>query len=332
MRVLILYSAPGDQAAEADVLAQVAWARETLQALGCHSDDLALANDLSSLERQLATNRPDVVLYLVESFVGTDALLYFPAEFLQAQEVPFTGSPSTVLHALVSKSAVKKQLTVAGLPTPVWMSPDGQLHGDKQFDVGQYILKPDLEHASLGLDQSSVVVATSRQQLRIQCSARSRLLQLPCLAERFVLGREFNVSLLDRGDGTPEVLPLAEIDFSALPREHLPIVDWNAKWVVDSLEYLGTPRTFPDLSTEPELAQRLTELAVRCWNLCGLRGYARIDFRVDDQQQPWILEINANPCLSPDAGFQAACQARGLSSAQIMQRILAAADSSLRLV
>ena len=68
----------------------------------------------------------------------------------------------------------------------------------------------------------------------------------------------------------------------------------------------------------------LKELALRCWKLFGLRGYARIDFRVDREGKPWILEVNANPCLSPDAGFSAATLRAGLTFPDVLRRILGA--------
>jgi D-alanine-D-alanine ligase len=61
------------------------------------------------------------------------------------------------------------------------------------------------------------------------------------------------------------------------------------------------------------LISELKRLAIECWKVFGLRGYARVDFRVDTQGRPWILEINANPCLSPDAGFAAAAAYAGIS-------------------
>ena len=84
--------------------------------------------------------------------------------------------------------------------------------------------------------------------------------------------------------------------------------------------YAAAFSIFPPATSE--LLARLQHLAGACWRLFGLRGYARVDFRVDRQGQPWILEINANPCLSPDAGFVAAAGRAGLSYEAMLQRIL----------
>lgn len=340
MQALIVFNEPTGNQADADVLAQVAWVRETLEELGWRTSEMALTLDLREFEAQLRRRPPDAVIYLVESLAGTDRLLHLPAELLSAYGVAYTGSPAHVLKSLVSKSDVKRRLLAAEMPTPAWLAPEGTLHGEGtvydggvllgEFVPGEYIIKADREHASRGLDQDSVQTAETIEQLQQLCQARSEQLDLPCLAERFISGREFNVSLLDRGDGTPEVLPLAEIDFSALPTGRVRIVDWQAKWDTESVAYRATPRAFPGLEEQRDLAGELRRLATACWNEFGLRGYARVDFRIDDEDQPWILEINANPCLSPDAGFYAACSQHGLSASQVITRLLKAALSASR--
>ena len=53
-----------------------------------------------------------------------------------------------------------------------------------------------------------------------------------------------------------------------------------------------------------------------------LRGYARVDLRVDESGKPWVLEINANPCISPDSGFMAAATQAGMTYNDVIERIL----------
>jgi D-alanine-D-alanine ligase len=140
-------------------------------------------------------------------------------------------------------------------------------------------------------------------------------------AEVYIEGREFNLSLL-AGPRGPEILPPAEVCFDTYPQEKLRIVDYRAKWEEGSFEYQHTPRRFDFPRTDDVLLQRLKTLAKACWKLFGLRGYARVDFRVGRAQTPWILEVNANPCLSPDAGFIAAATQAGLTLHQVIERIM----------
>ncbi len=142
-----------------------------------------------------------------------------------------------------------------------------------------------------------------------------------CFAEQFIEGREFNISVL-AGPHGPEVLCPAEIDFSAFPAGKPRIVGHRAKWQADSFEYHHTPRSFGFPPSDRPLLDRLRRLAEDCWTLFELRGWARVDFRVDGAGQPWILEINANPCLSPDAGFAAALQEAAIPFEDAVRRIL----------
>jgi len=147
-------------------------------------------------------------------------------------------------------------------------------------------------------------------------------------AESFIEGREFNLSLLE-GRGRASVLPIAEILFEDWREGSPRIVGYDAKWTSDSDAYTGTPRRFGLEKTEPALAAELERLAKSCWDLFGLAGYARVDFRVDGEGKPWILEVNVNPCLNPDAGFAAAAATAGLSYRDLIGCIIDAAPRAL---
>jgi D-alanine-D-alanine ligase len=149
-----------------------------------------------------------------------------------------------------------------------------------------------------------------------------------CFAEQFIDGREFNLSVL-ACQGGAEVLPPAEMRFIDYPAGKWKVVGYRAKWDEASFESLHTQRSFEFAKSERPLLQNLIDMAKRCWHLFGLRGYARVDFRVDERNQPWVLEINANPCLSPDAGFVAAASQAGLSYRQVVERILQDAGVSV---
>jgi D-alanine-D-alanine ligase len=124
------------------------------------------------------------------------------------------------------------------------------------------------------------------------------------------------------GPQGPQVLPPAEIIFEGYDADQPRIVGYRAKWDVDSEEFRQTPRSFDFGPDDRPLLAELQALALQCWQLFGLRGYARVDFRVDDHGRPWILEINANPCLSPDAGFAAALARAGIVFSRAVKWII----------
>jgi D-alanine-D-alanine ligase len=156
------------------------------------------------------------------------------------------------------------------------------------------ICKPAAEDASLGVEQRSVVRTTRALTARV-----SAMLERwdEVLVQRYIDGREINVGIL--GD---TVLPIAEIDFGAMPRGKWRIVTYQSKWAVGSEEDVGTaPRCPADLP--PKLAAEVRRVALAAWKLVGGEGYGRVDMRIDAAGQPWILEVNANPDIAPDAGF-----------------------------
>jgi len=187
-----------------------------------------------------------------------------------------------------------------------------------------FLQKSAWSHASAGLVEELWQITTPDDQARLchLLSQRSWQSQEPWFAERYIDGREFNLSLI-AGETGPIVFPPAEIDFSAFPPEKLRIVGYNAKWQADSFEYSATPRRFAFPEEDQPLLRQLEAVARECWRVFGLRGYVRVDFRVDSGGQPWILEINTNPCLSPDAGFAAAGAQAGWSFDRIVEAILA---------
>ena len=160
--------------------------------------------------------------------------------------------------------------------------------------------------ASLGIDDRSIVAdAASVPEL---LESRRTEYGGEWFAERFVAGRELNVALLATADG-PRALPIAEMLFKDFPPGKPRIVGYAAKWDAASFEYRNTVRSF---AVEPALVERAQRIALDCWDLFALDGYARVDLRVDESGVPWVLEINANPCLAPDAGFAVAAAETGI--------------------
>ena len=118
------------------------------------------------------------------------------------------------------------------------------------------------------------------------------------------------------------MLPVAEIVFDDFPEGMSRVVGYEAKWQEDSFAYIHTVRRFPEDPADAVLLDRVREIARAAWRICGLRGYARVDLRLDEDGEPCILEVNANPCLAADAGFMAAAAKAGLAPRDVVGRIL----------
>jgi D-alanine-D-alanine ligase len=333
MNVLILHNSPADDALadEQDVLDQVAAVRAALEGLGHRAAALPCTLDLGAATDAIRAARSDVVFNLVESLGRTDRLAPLATLLLDAMGVPYTGSRTQALLTANSKLATKQRLAQRGLPSAEWTvtSASGETRWLKIGNM-PVILKPVWEHASFGMDDRSVLVPDSPEELREALRRREQHTQRPWFAERFIDGREFNLSLVAGGGGEVAVLPPAEIEFVDFPDERPRIVGSAAKWDPQASEYHTTPRRFVFPPSDRSLLDELKRLARECWTWFDLRGYARVDFRVDSTGRPWILEVNANPCLTPDAGLAAAAAEGGMDYWTLIGRILESAVDGSR--
>ncbi len=288
---------PPDQS---DTLIEARAIGAVLGEIGFVTSTVPVGLDLAALARTLTDLAPRVVVNLVESLEGRGRLIHVVPALLESLELPFTGCSASALGITSHKVLAKRQLRAAGIQTPATFEETAGAAA-----AADWIVKSLWEHASLGIDDASIVSAAA---VADTIAARRAEFGGEWFAEEFVPGRELNVSLIATADG-PRVLPVAEIRFDEFPADKPRIVGYAAKWDMASFEYRSTPRAF---DIEPALAHRVGEIALLCWRLFSLSGYARVDFRVDEQGEPWVLEVNANPCLSPDAGFAAALAEAGV--------------------
>ncbi|MEZ6017579.1 MAG: D-alanine--D-alanine ligase [Planctomycetota bacterium] len=332
MHVLILFDAPGP-GARADELDGVVQAHAVADALAQLGHDATLRGvglDLASLCRALESDQPDLVFNLVESLGGHGRLIHVVPALLEALRVPFTGADGRAMALSSDKRAAKAVLRAAGLPTPDERSL-AELRAATTPLPGRWILKSVHEHASIGLDEDSVLPGDDVARLAHELERRQPTLGGEGFAERFIDGREFNLALLDTGarGAAPSALPPAEILFEGYDAAKPKVVGWRAKWDESSYEYHHTPRRFDFPPADAALLSELSALARAAWAAFDLSGWARVDFRVDDVTgRPTILEVNANPCLAPDAGFAAALARGGLDLPRALERILAVAGQS----
>lgn len=298
--ILLLHDAYASQGRVdvSDVLVEAAAIGSALQALGFATATVPVGLDLAALERALAAHAPRAVFNLVESIEGRGRLIGVVPALLESLGVPFTGCSATAQTIASNKVAAKRLLSGAGIAVPA------------PFDAraaGPWIVKSVWEHASLAIDDAAVLADPAAVERLI--AARAAAYGGDWFAEAYVPGRELNVAVIAAPEG-PRVLPVAEIVFDNFPAQKPRIVGYAAKWHADSFEYRNTVRAFVD---DGALAARAAALALECWKLFALDGYARVDLRAADDGTLYVLEVNPNPCLSPDAGFAAALAESGIA-------------------
>lgn len=326
MKITIVYADISAEAGkdEQDVLIQAEAVRKSLEALEHEVSVLPVTLDVMKTKEALACLKPDYVFNLVESLDGTGRFIHFVPALLEHMAIPFTGCGSESLYTTTNKIRTKEQLRYAGIDTPDWTA-GGSEDGWMMDSDPPYIVKPAWEDASVGLDDASIVYTREdlAQVFREKVERYGH-----CLVESYVEGREFNVSLLAAKETGVQVLPVAEILFAAYPAGKPRIVGYDAKWEPSSFEYSNTPRSFDFPANQNALIEHIEHIARRCWDIFGLRGYARVDFRVGQDSRPWVIEINANPCISPGAGFEAAADRAGIQYNRMIERILEGASVS----
>lgn len=308
-----------DDPSTRDVLAQVNLVVKALAELGVGHTVVAIGPEGVA---PIAFDDVSVVFNLVESPPGRPHFQVEVASELERLGLELTGSSAAVIALTTDKAASRRRLEQAG----VAVAPGGVLDPSRPELLDRipppWILKPALEDASLGLDDNAVTADPNVALARAGDLSRIFPHQ-PLLLEHLLPGREFNLSVLAGPDG-PQLLPPAEMTFVDFPPDRPRIVGWEAKWDESSFAYRHTVRRFLDPGEE-ELTCRLGQVAAAAWAASGVAGYARIDVRNDENGTLCVLEVNANPCLSPDAGFMAAAHRADLEARDVVQRILATA-------
>jgi D-alanine-D-alanine ligase len=315
-RVVFLYEklSENPKEDELDVIRQMKHIRKALTTLGYSTGEIPFSIDLDWVIKELKRQKPWVVFNLVETTLGTGQLLHIAPSILNYLKIPFTGAPLDALFITTNKVLSKKQLRVLGIPTSDWFMLNEM---DKLNPKLKYIVKPICEDGSLGLDENCVFNGNDKRfRKKIE-----KLNKKEYFIEEFIDGREFNLSVLG-GKSGPQVMPPAEIIFQDYPDDKPRVVGYNAKWTEDSFEYTHTPRTFRFKKKDESLVKEIQSIALKCWNDFDLKGYVRVDFRVDHNSRPYVLEINGNPCIAPESGYVAATKRAGLTFPEVVKRIL----------
>ena len=314
-RCCIIYNEPreGALADELDVLDQVAHIEKHLVDIGISVYRKGITEMFMSEIAELAKEKPDFVFNLVESINNKGELIYFVPALLNLYSIPYSGNSLESIFLTTNKTICSNSMKNAGINNPGSYLPSKP----KLLKPGRkYIIKPIWEDGSLGITSDSVFECKPGFEAKLK-----GLDDAHWFIEDFIDGREFNISLLAGKDG-PEVLPPAEIVFVNYDESRPRIIDFKAKWEIDSFEYINTVREFPGNKINNHLATNLKEAALACWHLFSLKGYARVDLRTDNNDNVFVIEINGNPCISPDGGFVAATKEAGYPFTDVLQRII----------
>ncbi len=330
MKVLVVFNVVDqvERGAAEDIFAEqeiVMVERFIEKALQEHGHTTAAAPIRDDLWGPLAKYDPNewLIFNLCESIRNKTYLEPYIISVFEHLGFRYTGSNRRTLSTCLNKARAKEILQAHGIPTAGFqVFTPYKIERRLAFPL---FVKPVSEDASIGITQSSVVL--DDRALRRQVRYIWELYHEPALVEEFVDGREFNVTIL--GNESPRVMPLSEINFSHIANPLARIVSFRAKWVPASEEYIKTPPTCPARVSE-SLKARIEDVARRAYQAMGLRDYGRVDIRVRNNQ-PYVLEVNPNADLSPDAGIARAAGVAGMSYANLADEIVRLAARRYRL-
>ena len=323
LKVAIIYNDPftethtgsGEEDAIVGVLEEVVAVKKALLDLGHGVEKVPLRPPLESVPGAMRNIQADVIFNLFEGFEDLPHSEPVVARMLEELGMRFTGNSSRTLALTLDKAGFKDVLNKAGVSTPAFqvMTPATVKSFSLNFPC---IVKPKDEDASHGLSPENVV--WGMEQLAAQVGLISGRFRGYALVEEFLDGREFNSSIL--GNNQPEMVEISEITYTlppGLPR----ILTFESKWFEDTEYYKGTGVCCP-AEIGSELRDTISSIVLSSCKAAGCRGYARVDMRQAADGSINVLEVNANPDITPELGIARQAAARGMAYTELIQKIV----------
>lgn len=302
---------------------------DALTKLGYDVKKISVGQNINEVLSDLKKASPMCIFNLCEGFNGNSWGEVYIAGLLELLGMPYTGSGPFGLALALNKAKTKDVLRSNGIKVPLYQvfNRVGSLREFFSNGVNiplsemlkfPLIVKPLHEDGSYGIDCDSVVYDERGLYNRINIVYEK--FKEPAIVEKYIDGREINVSILGNNKNS-KILPISEIDYSNMPLRLPRVCSYRAKWESKSKEYKNTVPICPaDLSIN--LKKKLEKIAIKVFNTMECRDYARVDIRLDKFENPYIIDVNPNPCLNPDSGFVCSAKMFGLDYKELIGEIL----------
>jgi D-alanine-D-alanine ligase len=289
----------------------------TLKSMGHEVLPVGLRSDLSVVGKAIEENKPQIAFNLLEEFDGRSLFDQHVVSYLELVRQPYTGCNPRGLTLSHDKALTKKILSYHRIAVP----------GFAVFPQGQRVVRPRklkfplfvksvVEEGSVGISQASVV--NDEEKLKERVEFIHRQTQSHAIAEEFIEGREIYVSLI--GNRNLQTYTPWELVIQNLPEGSLNIATGRLKWNSAYQKKVGLVTRAADLS--PELRRKLERLSKRIYRLLSLSGYARLDYRMTNDGEFYLLEANPNPQIALGEDFADSAKHCGLCYGKLLQKIL----------
>lgn len=289
----------------------------TLREMGHEIRIVGVKDDLTVIRRAVEEWKPHIAFNMMEHFHELGAFDHNVVSYLELLRVPYTGCNPRGLMLARDKALSKTLLSYHRIPVPDFavMRVGRKVRRPKRMNF-PLIVKSLTQEASIGISQASVVHDDKELAERVRFVHTS--IGTDAIVERYIEGRELYVGII--GNQRLLVLPVWELRFAKMPEDAYHIATERVKWSYKYQQKYGIKQgqaRLPD-----EVAARAQHLARRVYRTLDLSGYARIDFRMDEQQKLYVLEANPNPQLSYGEEFAESAEKAGLSYEMVLQRII----------
>jgi D-alanine-D-alanine ligase len=317
MKITVLTYLDSKNENSKDYEAVVPQVAKALRSLGHRVSILGSHGNVKRLTAGLSRRKPDLVFNLMEMF-GENIFGDIPvAGLLDLCGLKYTGSGPGELYLSQDKGLTKKLLAFEDILYPRFLV----FSRGEAFETGGNLrmplfVKPLRSDSSLGIGGKSLVHDAVALMERVAYIRKE--LNDSALAEEYIEGREFFVGVL--GNAQAKALPPVEVDFTGFPEGVPKVLDSKAKWDVRSKEYKGTKSVLANLPDE--LRARLQKVAVDAYRALRVRDYGRVDIRLTETGEIYVLEVNASCYLERSSEFAMAAAAAGMDYPQLIERIV----------
>ncbi len=290
----------------------------TLREIGHDVHVLGVQWELRPIREAVDQIRPDIVFNLLEEFHGETMYDHNVVSYLELMKVQYTGCNPRGLMLSRGKALSKKLLAYHRIRVPDFaVFPMGRKVKRPRHLAFPLIVKSLIEHSSLGISQASVVDSDEKLAERVRFIHER--IGTDAIAEQFISGREIYVSVLgnDRlAAFTPWELVVEKQDPDAplvatARMKHDPGYQAKKGITIQAAQEI-----------HPDAEARLLHDSKRIYRILELSGYARIDFRLDDEGRTWFLEANPNPDIAREEEFAQAAAFDGIPYPRLLERIV----------
>lgn len=290
---------------------------KALKNLGYLNIDRFPVQSLSEIKKILAEKEYHLIFNLCETLNGDSRMEIEVVKLLEKYNIPFTGNSSITLEASLGKFQSTALLKKSNINVPESYLLKSLKDIDQiNFDKFNFILKPNEQDGSTGIEFCSVV--KNKTELLAQAKYLFDNNQGPIIVQQYIEGREINLAIMGKFEN--EFWNCSEIDFSQLPDNVPKILNYSSKWIEDSFEYKKTFGVQPILTAS--LKKKIFEIGNRTAQALGIISYARLDLRLDKNENPFVIDVNPNCDLDPIAGLTRSASYNGISYEMLILKIV----------